>query len=239
MSNLPDELTNQILCGDCVKLMAELLPDECVDLIIADPPFHVTLTQQTKKTPAYDQLKELDWVSDFEWLVEASRVLRDGGTIYVFSSDDDISLLKKAVREVGLRVYQRLHWIKTNPLPSYTKRNYRGGVELAYFICKGKTPAYFAERTQQELLSYWFLPIVGGKERTEHPTQKPIELMMTWIDNSCPPSGLVLDPFIGSGTTAVAAKQLGRLYLGIDISPEYVELARRRVETANPPLFVL
>lgn len=218
---------NTIVVGDCLEVMGRM-PNECVDLVVTDPPFHVTITSQTKKTLAYTRLLDLDWRSSFTWIKEASRVMREGASLYVFTNDDDISFLRIALREAGIRVFSRLHWIKTNPLPLYRRRKYRGGVELAFFCCKG-TSNYFAERTQQELLSYWFLPIVGGKKRTCHPTQKPVELMMTWIDNSCPPGGLVFDPFMGSGTTAVAADRLGRKWFGCDINSDYVQMSLDRI----------
>lgn len=217
-----------IVHGDCLDVMADL-PDECVDLIVTDPPFHVTFSHRSKITPTYDALRQFDWQAEFEWVTAATRVLKEGGCLYVFTNDDDITTLKKSLTHAGLCIHQRLHWIKTNPLPSYSKRNYRGGVELAFFCSKRKNHTYFAERTQQELLGYWFLPIVGGKERTSHPTQKPIKLMEEWIYNSCPPGGIVFDPFVGSGTTCVAAKRLDRHYLGCDISEAYVEMSLKRL----------
>jgi len=229
MSRIAPFEENTIIVGDCLDIIKQM-PDGCVDLVVTDPPFHVTITSQTKNTPAYRNLMAVGWQAQFNWIREAYRILREGSTLYVFTNDDDITFLRLALQDAGFRIYRRLHWIKTNPLPSYTKRNYRGGVELAYYCCKGITPSYFAERTQQELLSYWFFPIVGGNERTEHPTQKPVGLLMEWVNNSCLPSGIVFDPFIGSGTTAVAADRLGRKWFGCDISSLYVSLALERIE---------
>lgn len=217
-----------IYCGDCLEVMRRM-PNECVDLVVTDPPFHVTITGGTRKTPSYTKLLNTNWRSDFAWLGEAHRVLREGSALYIFTNDDDISFLRIALQEAGLKIYQQLHWIKTNPLPSYTKHSYRGGVELAFYCCRG-APSYFAERTQRELRSYWLLPIVGGAERTVHPTQKPLKLMTEWIENSCPPGGVVLDPFMGSGTTLVATRQLGcRGAIGIEVSEEYCKIAVERL----------
>ena len=77
------------------------------------------------------------------------------------------------------------------------------------------------------------LPIVGGKKRTEHPTQKPLEIIRTWVENSCPEGGIVLDPFMGSGTTGVACVQTGRNFIGIEIEPKYFEIAEKRIAEAQ------
>ena len=224
--------------GDCLEVMKGI-PDGSVDAVITDPPYGMTFTSITKSTPAFDALKKHDWHAEFLWVQEVARILKEGGAYYVFTNDDDISYLKDAIYKNGLRVYNRLHWIKTNPLPSYQKKSYRGGVELAYYGCKGTSTLYFAERTQQELHCYWMLPIVGGKERTEHPTQKPVELISEWVENSCPPGGTVLDPFMGSGTTGVACAKTGRNFIGIEIDEKYFRIAKRRIEDAyaQPLLF--
>ncbi len=219
---------DQIIHGDCLEVMREW-PDECVDCVVTDPPFSLTLTNHTKRTPAFDRLRIHEWDNEFMWVKEMARVLVDGGGWYICSNDEGLGLLKQEAIDCGLRPCNRLVWIKTNPLPSYEKCNYRNSTELAVYGTKGNHTRYFAERTQQELHSHWFGPIVGGKQRTAHPTQKPVKLMERWIGNSCPPQGIVLDPFLGSGTTAVAALNLCRHFIGIEKEAEYVEIARNRL----------
>ena len=218
--------------NDCMEVLSAL-EIESVDAVITDPPYTVYLTSQTKKTPAYKKLHNHKWHNTMSWIKPVYRLTKNGGVLYSFTNDNDISYLRLMIEGAGYRVYQRLHWIKTNPLPSYTKHNYRGGVELAFYCVKGDKPNYFAKRTQQELLGYWMLPIVGGNERTEHPTQKPLEIIKTWVENSCPPDGLVLDPFMGSGTTGVACVQTGRNFIGIEIEPNYYEIAKKRIAQAQ------
>ncbi len=224
--------------GDCLEVMKSI-PDGSVDAVITDPPYGMNITDTTKAPEGYETLRDKEWIGDTAWIPEVAKMLIDGGALYTFTNGEDINDLHKASKECGLRIFRRLHWIKSNPLPSYTKHNYRGGVELAYFLIKGTAPAYFRERTQQELLSYWIYPIVGGHERTEHPTQKPVELISEWVENSCPPGGTVLDPFMGSGTTGVACAKTGRNFIGIEIDEKYFKIARRRIEDAyaQPLLF--
>ena len=218
--------------GDCLDVMRDM-PTGSVDAVVTDPPFDVTLTSLTRDTPAFAELARRQWTALFEWVAEAARIMRDGGALYTFTNGEDIGAYKQAFADAGLRWYSRLHWIKTNPLPSFLKHNYRGGVELALYACKGTGPRFYKERTQQELRCYWMLPIVGGKVRTEHPTQKPVALMSEWIENSCPPDGTVLDPFMGSGTTGVACVQTGRNFIGIEIDPTYYAIAEKRIREAQ------
>ena len=225
-------MTVTLYHGDCLEILPTLNAGS-VDAVITDPPFFVTITTQTKSTPAYDALKEYKWTVSLAWISHLQELLKDGGVLYVFTNDNDISYLIKEIERRGLRIYQRLHWIKTNPLPSYTKWNYRGGIELAFYVVKGDKPAYFREITQQELHSYWFYPIVGGAERTIHPTQKPVELMKEWIVNSTLPGDTILDPFMGSGTTGVACVETGRNFIGIEIDADYFKIAQRRIADAQ------
>ena len=218
----------ELWLGDCVDVMPNI-PNESIDAIVTDPPFFMSVANTKVRTPGFDKLKAHAWQASFEWIAIAATKLKNGGTAYIFTNDDDISFLRLAMIDAGLRIYNRLHWIKTNPLPSYTKRIYRSGIELAYFACKGGTPSFFRPRTQQQLLSYWFHPIVGGAKRTAHPTQKPLELIREWVENSCPPGGTVLDPFMGSSTTGVACLETGRRFLGIEIDPAYFNIAQKRM----------
>jgi modification methylase len=228
----PDSFVNQIICGDCMGVMPGI-PDQSVDLIVADPPFRVKLGGQTKRTPAYNELRRLDWKLSLKWLSESYRCLKDGGQIYVFTSDSDMSYHRSMLEKCGFGILGKLVWIETNPLPSFTKKCYRGGLNLALHARRGNRTTFFAPRTQQKLVPYWFYPKVGGKVRTKHPTQKPLALVLEWVENSCPPGGLVLDPFVGSGTTAEACIRLGLNFIGIDEKSDYCEIARNRLSKVN------
>ena len=221
----------RLILGDCLEVLPTLAAGS-VDAVITDPPYQLTLTSLTKRTLAFDTLRECEWLEDFRWMESATEAMKQGAAWYVWMNDEGWSLLKASAVALGLRPCNRLLWLKTNPLPSYQKTNYRNASEMAMYGTKGHITAYFASRLQQELLSYWFGPIVGGNERSIHPTQKPLELTMRWVDNSCPDGGTVLDPFLGSGTTLVAAELLGRRGIGIEISEEYFDIACRRVEEA-------
>lgn len=221
-----------LLHGDCLDLMPSI-PDGSVDLVVTDPPFRVKIGTQTKRTPAYDKLKDAGWGLEVDWIKEAYRVMKVGAQIYVCTSDHDMSFHREALEAYGFSILGKLVWIETNPLPSYTKKCYRGGLNLALHARKGDTTTYFAKRTQQELRPYWFFPKVGGKKRTPHPTQKPLELIQEWVLNSSQEGDTVLDPYMGSGTTGVACVNTGRNFIGIEQDAGYFEIAQRRIQEAQ------
>ena len=217
--------------GNCLEYLREM-ESESVDVIITDPPYLVTITSQSKRTPSFDKLKEHDWTLPLDWMVEAVRVLKDGGAFYSWICAEEMTIYQKGLKSLGMRIFNNLVWIKTNPLPSFTKKIYRNAAEFSFYGAKGKRINYFQPRTQQELLGYWMYPIVGGEERTEHPTQKPLEIIDTWVENSCPPNGVVLDPFMGSGTTGVSCMKFGRKFIGCEIEPKYFAIAEKRIQQA-------
>lgn len=224
---------NTIHNCDALKLLGNM-PSNSVDLLITDPPYFTTVTSLSKKTPAYDKLKSDGWELTTDWIPEAIRVLKRGAAFYAFCGTDEMSYMIKEFKDAQCKITNTLVWIKTNPLPSFTKRTYRGAIEMAIYGCK-EVFGYMAERKQQELMPYWFEPIVQGDERTVHPTQKPLRIIKEWIANSCPQGGVVLDPFMGSGTVAVAARDLGFQYIGSEISSEYVAVARDRLRMPFEP----
>lgn len=204
--------------GDCLEVM-RALPDASVDAVVTDPPYELTFTSVSATTPAFDKLRVSNWTFSHAWVTEMARLLKHGGAWYVFMNDEGWSSLRATAIQCGLRPCTRLVWIKTNPMPALPAKNYRNSTELAMYGTKGKKTAYFAKRTQQELLAHFYHPIVGGHERTPHPTQKPLTPLQFWVETSCPPDGVVLDPFMGSGTTGVACVNTGRAFIGIEKSP--------------------
>jgi DNA modification methylase len=133
---------------------------------------------------------------------------------------------------------QLLIWVKTNPIPQFRLVGYRQATELMFWALKNKNKKNnpnFLFKGQREMTNVFYAPIVGGKERTSHPTQKPLSITEKIISTHCREGGVVLDPFLGSGTTAVAAQRLKRNFIGIEISSEYCKIANDRLR--QPILF--
>ena len=255
---------NKIIYGDALEELKKI-PTESIDLIITDPPYNVSTDlkidrsrwgkKQKRKAIINFDYGEWDKMSedDFErftlkWYAECKRVLKKGGSIYIFFTKELISLFhlhrfydfppEKSHRDSGLiKTKNIISWIKSNPLPAFNRTNYRSAVEFIYFGQKEGEKAIFNFGQQKEMKNWFEYPLVQGRERTKHPTQKPLGLIQKFVQVSSNKDDLVLDPFIGSGTTAVAAKMLGRNYIGIEKSKEYCEIAEARIKTQQIPLF--
>ncbi len=247
---------NKIIRGDAL-IELKKISTESIDLIITDPPYNVSSDlkidrsrwgkKQKRKAIINFNYGEWDKMSEdnfekftLEWYAECKRVLKKGGSIYVFFTKELISLFhlhrfyeyppEKTHRDSGLiKTKNIISWIKNNPLPAFNRTNYRSAVEFIYFGQKEGGKATFNFGQQKEMKNYFEYPLVQGKERTEHPTQKPLGLIQKFIEVSSNEKDLILDPFMGSGTTGVACANLNRNFIGIEISEKYCAIAEERI----------
>ncbi len=249
----PDDFVNKIVCGDCLEVLKQI-PDESIDLVFTDPPYNVSYPNKIFRD--YRSGKSGDIKMDFgEWdynfdpipfLEESKRVLNKYGSIIVWTSEQLFGIYRDWFAK-NMHPKQLLVWVKTNPLPQFRLVGYRQATELMYWASKYKNTKNnpnFIFQSQQEMTNVFYAPIVEGKERvkdmdgnTAHPTQKPLSITREIIKRHCREEGIVLDPFCGVGTTCVAAKELGRRYIGIEINPDYCVMAEERLRSVQPYLF--
>jgi site-specific DNA-methyltransferase (adenine-specific) len=228
---------NKVHRMDAVEGLKKI-PDGSVDLVITDPPYNIAdaskLTVRKGKVittmeawGAWDSLHPFDYeVLMMQLLSQCYRVLKPGGAMYLFTArEQNAFFIRKAV-ERGFTYRNVIAMVKRNPLPSFFKNCWRSGFDLCMYLTKGKTRT-FNFTSQQDLNSVY--PYGSNFKSTDHPTEKPIGLIRRYVAISSNPGDLVLDPFMGSGTTAVAAKQLGRRYLGFDTNADYIEMAEKRI----------
>ena len=179
-----------------------------------------------------------EWDYNFKiepFLEEGKRVLRDDGSIIVWTSEQLYGEYRKWFAK-NMYPKQLLIWVKTNPLPQFRLVGYRQATELMFWALKKKNTKNnknFLFQSQKEMTNVFYAPIVGGKERTKHPTQKPLSITKEIIKRHCRKNGIVLDPFMGSGTVAVACKELDRNYIGIELNPDYVKIAEERLKAVD------
>ncbi len=249
---------NKIIKGDCLKVLKEL-PDNSVDLIFADPPYNLQLNgelwrpNQTKVEGVDDEwdkftdFKEYDDFSE-EWLKECRRVLKKDGTIWVIGSYHNIFRIGKIMQDVGFWVLNDILWIKTNPMPNFKGTRFNNAHETLIWASKDKDSRYtFHYKTMKsfnddlQLRSDWYIPICNGGERLKdkqgnkiHSTQKPEALIYRILISTSNPNDIVLDPFMGSGTTGAIAKKLGRKFIGIEKEEKYIKVASERITNAKP-----
>ena len=222
---------------DCIKGLAQI-PDNSVDLIITDPPYNIAHPKKLTKVGNKIVSTKEAWGKwdiyhpfDYELLIckvisEAYRVLKEGGALYMFTANEDSGhFIRKALqRDFTLR--NMLSMIKVNPLPSFHKGNWRNGFELCFYLTKGK-PKTFNFISQQECINYYKHAL--GRKHSKHPTEKPLKFIKRLIQVSSNENEVVLDPFMGSGTTAVAAKETGRHFIGFELNREYISMAEDRL----------
>lgn len=247
---MPDKIgeveLNKIYCMDCLEGLKKI-PDNSVDLILTDPPYNwshknkIDRIRMNKKSLKRRKSINMDFgkwdyqdsdtLQGFtkEWVKESLRILKPSGSIYVFYSKEEILYLKQSIEEFGGYWKSEIIWHKTNPVPNFRKRSYTSSIEAIGYAVKEKGNFKFNFKTQKEMHNFIETGICQGKERVGHPTQKPEKIIKHFIEVSTDKDDIVLDPFLGSGTTAVACAKLGRKYIGIEKEEEYVKMANERV----------
>ena len=212
----PDDYINKIIQGDCLEIMKQM-PDKCVDLVLTDIPYD-GVNRENQGLRNLDK-KDADIITfnleDF--LKETDRICKGSG--YIFCGWGQISQIINYFRDFSTRLCV---WEKTNPSPMNGDFIWLSGLEFAVYF--KKLNASFNQHCKNPI---WKYPSGNSKE---HPTQKPLDLFKYLIQSSSNENELVLDACLGSGTTAVAAKQLKRNFIGIEISEKYCEIARGRLK---------
>ncbi len=183
-----------------------------------------------------------------KWIGASDRVLKDGGSIYIACSYHNIAEVMIVLKQLDYKINNVITWYKTNAMPNMTRRVFTHSTEFIVWAVKGSgwifnynelkeiNPAKQRDGSLKQMRDFWELPLVQGKERikdssnvTIHPTQKPEEMLKRIIIASSNKGDIVLDPFLGSGTTAVVAKKLGRKWIGIEKEAKYVEASQKRL----------
>ncbi len=232
---------NEIYCGDALTLIKGV-PDGSVDLIITDPPFAIDFAAQRgnynrngdRVLEGYREVPHGEYaVFTRRWVHEAHRVLGDAGSMYIFSGWNNLKDILNAVDDAGFVTINHLIW--KYQFGVFTRRKYVTSHYHILFVVKDRKKYTFnkVEHYPEDVWvinrEYW-----TGKKKT--PTKLPLELVRKILRFSSNPGDLVLDPFLGSGTVAVACKEMGRRYLGFEIVREYVEFARARLDQTDEGL---
>ena len=215
--------------GDCLELM-KTIPDGSVDLILTDPPYGVITggsnkNKVNKPSGILTENKQLmKNIPDFsDWIEDAYRVLKNSCHAYIMTNTINLTKIIVCAEKAGFKLVNILVWEKNNCTPSqyymknceYTLLFRKGGKRYINNIGGSKTVHKFEN-------------IIGNKV---HPTEKPISLMEFYVGNSSNEGDIILDMFMGGGSTGVAAKNLNRSFIGIELDDKYFEIARNRIES--------
>ena len=165
------------------------------------------------------------------WIGDYTKVIKDDGCIIIFCSYLYISFLIEELKKNNIDVKDVLVWKKSNPMPRNINRRYVQDMEFAIWGVKKNAKWTFNKPDNKPYLrSVFETSTVSGNERTNHPTQKSLELMKQIIRIHTNPGDTILDPFMGSGTTGVAALMENRKFFGIEVNPDYFELSIKRIK---------
>ena len=226
----------EIYNTDGIKFMRNLAKNgKKVSHIITDPPYNIS--QQNNFSTMKHRRKGVDfgeWDKEFDlfgWINLASLILDKNGSIITFCSYKFVSFIAKEYEKNGICVKDILVWQKSNPMPRNVNRRYVQDMEFALWGVKNGAKWVFNKPDNKPYLrSIFQTPVVAGKEKRAHPTQKSLNLMSEIIQIHTNEKDLVLDPFMGSGTTGVACANLKRNFIGVEIDKDYFKIARDRLK---------
>lgn len=214
-----------------------------VDFILTDPPYN--LSEYSTGNIKFDWRSDInndlaEWDKNFDpanLKEEFVRILKPTGNIFAFCS---YNLIGKwhSVFDPIFDTFQFFVWHKKNPVPKFRKAGFLNACEL--IVCMWNKGHTWNFGKQNEMHNFFESPICMGPERLKtpkHPTQKPVNLLKHLIKLATNEGDVVLDPFMGVGSTGVAALELNREFIGIEIEKEYTEAAKKRLIQANASMF--
>jgi site-specific DNA-methyltransferase (adenine-specific) len=215
--------------AECIEFMKKLENDS-VDLIVTDPPYKIITggdsngKNSTRPKGMLSGNRELmKTVPKFnEWLPECYRVLKEGSHAYFMVNFSNLFELQQAVVTSGFQIHNLLVWQKNNNTPS---QYYMKNCEYIIFARKGK--AKWINDIGGSKTVHQFNNILGNKV---HPTEKPVDLMEFYIKNSSNENDIILDPFMGSGSTGIACLNTNRRFIGCELDEGYFEIATKRIQ---------
>ena len=250
-----------VLRGDCRQLLPQV-PPASVQLAFADPPYHLSNGGFTchagKRVPVHKGSwdvsggVEADHAFHLEWLGALRQCLSPTGSLFVSGTHHVIYSIGFALQELGFSIVNIITWYKPNAAPNLACRTFAHSTELIIWAAPStarepllrshqarlphleqfdfEVPAPFGKQVIWPITT----PAPREKQFGRHPTQKPLTLLQRLIHLASAPGELVMDPFAGSGTTGVAAVQLGRRFIGFETDPAYIKLSKSRLQSPPP-----
>ena len=242
-----------LIQGNSLEVLKNIKP-ESIDMIFADPPYFLSnngITCQGGKMVSvnkgsWDRLSDngtsIEEKHKFnrKWINLCKKVLKPNGTIWISGTLHNIYSIGMALEHEDFKIINNIIWQKTNPPPNLACRCFTHSTETILWAKKNdKKSHYFFDYNKmkemnggKQMKDVWTGSLTKPSEKKygKHPTQKPEYLLERIIQASTVPGNIVLDPFCGSGTTGVVANRLGRNFIGIDLSEEYLQITKKRLE---------
>lgn len=239
----------QANCLELLDRFAAAHPDGLFDVVFADPPYFLSnggITCHAGKMVKVDKGQwdksrgpELNHEFNYEWLRRCQQVLKPNGTLWVTGTQHVIFSAGYALQQLGFKILNDIAWEKPNPPPNLSCRYFTHSTETVLWAAKNaKSKHFFNYKLMRQInggkqmKTVWKIAAPAASEKSfgKHPTQKPVALVERCLLASSREGDLVLDPFVGAGTTSVAAVKLGRQCVGIDLDPASLKVAVRRLQ---------
>ena len=229
-----EEMKDKIFCEDCMEVM-QSLPNESIDLICTDPPYKLTSRGSsgtmsgywTNKLTMQGKIFNNNNIDIAQYLPEFYRILKANAHCYIMCNNLNLPHFFDVIGKSDFNFVKLLVWDKQSKICG---RYYMGQVEHIFMLRKGKDKP-INDCSRSDLLSFSNFNREKDKDGNNlHDSIKPIPLMQCMIENSTQDGELVLDPFIGSGTTALACMRSKRHYIGCEIDPQYYKVALKRID---------
>lgn len=253
--------THKIVLGDALKVLKSM-PNNSIDLIFADPPYNMSkknglgwkYSKHITMQESWDMFSKDDYFKfNLEWLKESERILKHGGSLWVCGSFHNIYQTGFIIQNyTNMKINNSIVWFKPNAQPNITCRMFTESTEHLIWATKngeGKRWKFNYEDTKRliedplnprgkQTRNVWDIPLTPKKEKWagEHPTQKPEELLRRIILSCTDKGDIVLDPFVGSGTTSVISESLERNSIGIEVKKDYLNIIKKRLKTEQQTL---
>ena len=217
----------KLLQGDCLELMKDV-EDKSIDLIVTDPPYLMNYKTNHRKDKSHDFCKPiLNDLNNEELVInflnESYRVLKNDSAMYMFCNSNRIDFFKQEVENTGFKIKNIIVWIKNNWTAGDLKAAF--GKQYEFIILANKGRASF---NGKRITDVWNFDRVCGKEQV-HQNQKPVDLLEQCIVKHSAEGDVILDPFMGSGSTGVACKYTNRSFIGIELDENYFNIAKERI----------
>lgn len=225
--------------ADSYTFIQQMLENKVkVHHIITDPPYNISKPNNFSSMRQRRQGVDFGiWDKGFDllsWIPQYAEILDKNGSIIIFCSYRFLSFITQALESSNMIVKDVLIWQKSNPMPRNTTRRYVQDLEFAVWAVKSGAKWVFNKPSDVPYLRSIFThALVSGREKLGHPTQKSLKLMKDLIQIHTNPNDVVLDPFMGSGSTGAACLELGREFIGIERDKKFFAMAQKRLESYN------
>lgn len=211
---------NTIYNGDSLELIKDI-PDESIDMVLTDPPYGMNYVSNHRKNKHKKIIGDnsLEWLDDF--VSEIYRVSKNNTAHYMFCSYHNIDIFKQAIQK-KFKVKNIITWEKNNTSMGDLKGDFAPKTEFIIFFQKGRR--FINGKRDSNVFKF------SRTKNKLHPTQKPVDLLEFMINKFSDENNTILDPFIGSGSTAIACLNTGRNYLGFELDKEYWNVSQVRIK---------